>query len=663
MRRLPRLAWTCGAVWTAAAFAGSPALAGDAPPWLHAQVGAPVPAHDENTDAVQMYSEVVLTVQPNGRITRLERAAYRILRPDGAARGLVRVDFDAQTRITALRAWCIPPAGRDYDVRDKEAIDSSLVGVENGELVSDIRSRLLRIPAATPGSIVGYESEQDQRPYVKADEWEFQDTVPVRQARYRLQLPLGWTYSVTWLNHGEEPPVALGAGQWLWSVEDIAALRPERAMPPWRGIAGRMVVSLLPPSGSDAMLRSWNDLGAWYADLARGRREASPQIRQKVAELTASVPSMLGKIQALATFVQDDIRYVAIELGIGGHQPHPAAEIFEHRYGDCKDKATLLAAMLGEIGVESYYVIINTERGSVTAATPPNLDFNHAILAVVLPAGVDDAKLRAQLTDPGLGRLLFFDPTDPLTPLGRLRGALQANYGLLVTHDGGQLVELPQLAPNANSVDRTAKMTLDDKGTLRGDVREVWIGDRAAEQRYALRSAKLDTDQIRPVESLAAASFTNFQILKASVSNLHAADQPFEWHYELEVDGYAKVAGDLLLVRPRLLGTKSSALLETKEPRRYPVEFDAPMRDSDVFEIALPAGYAIDELPPPVHLQYDFGTYDSRTESVGRVLRYTRTFEIRGLSLPAGRAGELREFYRGIAGDERNSAVLKRIPR
>ena len=70
-------------------------------------------------------------------------------------------------------------------------------------------------------------------------------------------------------------------------------------------------------------------------------------------------------------FAQREIRYVGLELGIGGYQPHPAPQIFAHRYGDCKDKATLVSAMLSEIGVESYYVVINSERGAVTGTTPP----------------------------------------------------------------------------------------------------------------------------------------------------------------------------------------------------------------------------------------------------------------------------------------------------
>ena len=648
--------------WIMLAGGAQPAVAGDAPPWMHRQLNAPLPAHDEKTDAVVLYAETTLNVQANGKIKRLHREVVKILRPDGEARGTVRVYFDAQSRITGLHAWCIPVSGKDYEVKDKDAVESAVLGVDGGELVSDIRTKTLRIPAATTGSVVGYEIEQELRPYVMVDEWGFQDTVPVREAHYILQLPPGWSYKANWLNHSEEHPADAGAGQWRWSINDVRAIREEKQMPPWRGIAGSMVVALVPPSGQDAGIQSWRDLGAWYLGLTRGRRDASPEIRQKVAELTASIPTLLGKMQALAGFVQTDVRYVAIELGIGGQQPHPAAEVFSHRYGDCKDKVTLLSAMLKEIGVDSYYVLINTERGSVTAATAPNLDFAHAILAIALPAGVDTATLQARLAHPKMGNVLFFDPTDALTPLGRLSGALQANFGMLVTPEGGELLELPQLAAETNGIERTAKMTLDDKGTLRGDVHEIRVGDKASSQRYALRSSTQDTDRIRPVEAVVGASLSTFQILKASVANLRVADRPFEWNYTLEADNFAKAAGELLLVRPRVLGSNTSGFLETKEPRQYPIEFGGPERDTDVFEITLPPGYQVDELPPPVNVDDGFAAYHSKTETVGRVLRYTRTFEIKDLSVPVNKADQLRELYRIIAGDERNSAVLKRVP-
>jgi hypothetical protein len=148
-------------------------------------------------------------------------------------------------------------------------------------------------------------------------------------------------------------------------------------------------------------------------------------------------------------------------------------------------------------------------------------------------------------------------------------------------------------------------------------------------------------------------------VTKAGMLSLQDTTQPFGLNYSIAVQRYAKTAGNLILVRPRLIGIKGSGLLETKEPRQLPVVFDGPRHDTDVFEITLPGGYEVDDLPPPVDLDYSFASYHSKTEAKGNTLKYTRTFEIKELTVPLERVEELRKFYRAIAGDERNTAVLK----
>jgi hypothetical protein len=637
------------------------AVAMTPPPWVQGQVSVPTPEHDDTADAVLLYSEAILTAQTNGKLRRLDRRVYRILRPNGDVHGIVRVDVDAQTRINSLRGWSIPSSGKGYEVSERDSVETSLSGVENGELMTDVHTKLLRIPAAVPGSIVGYEIELEEKPYVMTDEWVLEDTVPLREAHYRLQLPPGWSYNASWLNHVDETPEPAGPGQTHWVIRDLKAIKLEERMPPWQGTAGRLFVSLVPPNGQSQGFQSWREMGVWYQGLVRGRTDPSPAIKQKVTELTQSVTTPLEKMKTVAAFVQSEVRYVAIELGIGGLQPHPASDVFTHRYGDCKDKATLLKSMLEQLGIESDYFIVNSVRGAITANTRPNLGFDHVILAIHLPAGVSDPSLLALGPEAKSGRILFFDPTDPLTPFGRLRGALQSSYGVLVGPDGGELVGTPQLPNDSNSIERTAKMTLDDAGTLRGDLHEVWSGDRASDQRSAARASVRDTDRIKPIESVAANDFSSFDILKATVANTRIHDRPFEWNYTVEAQHYAIPAGDLVLVRPRILGSKSSALLETKEPRRYPIEFQGPERDADVFEIALPPSYQVDELPPPVNLDFPFGAYHSKSEVIGTTLRYSRTFEIRQLSIPVSQAEQLKKLYRAIADDERNSAVLKHV--
>src|SRR5262249_46085739 len=149
-----------------------------------------------------------------------------------------------------------------------------------------------------------------------------------------------------------------------------------------------------------------------------------------------------------------------------------------------------------------------------------------------------------------------------------------------------------------------------------------------------LRSVSSDKEKIKPIESLLAHSLATYRITKASVTNLLQNDQPFGYSYSVVAEGYAKPAGNLLLVRPRALGSKSSDLLETKEARRFPFEFDGPSLDSDSFEIKLPAGYEVDDLPPPLDIDYGFASYHSKTEVAGDTLRYTRTFEVKDVSVP-----------------------------
>jgi Domain of Unknown Function with PDB structure (DUF3857)/Transglutaminase-like superfamily len=605
------------------AFAG-----GDAPPWMHALVSAPLPTYDEKTDAVLLYSETNVTVLSADRIKTQVREAYKILRPNGRYRGTLAVGFNPQRKIKTLHGWCIPAQGKDYEVKDKDGVERSS-SADGGELISDVKYKVLQIPAPDPGNIVGYEYEIEEQPLFLQDIWSFQEADPVLESHFSLQLPPGWEYKASWLNHPEVQPIDAGSNSWRWTVKNVQGIRREPLMPPFGGVAGEMIVSFF-TAGRPALNTNadWDAMGKWYSNLVGERVGASSEIKQQVVALTASKATALQKMQAIGYFAQHDIRYVAIELGIGGVQPHSAPDVYSHRYGDCKDKATLVRSMLREIGVDSYHVLINAERGSVTGEMPAHNGFNHAITAIRLPDGLTDPSLIATIQHPKLGRILFFDPTNELIPFGQLPGYLQANYGLLVTPDGGELIELPQQPSMMNSIRRTAKLSLDLKGTLKGDVQETRLGERASSERWRLRTISKDTDRIKPIEELLAASLGSFQIL----------------------------------VRPRVIGQKALGFLETKEARKFPIEFEEPTRDTDSFEITIPPGYVVDDIPPTVDADYGFASYHSKTVVTGNVVDYTRTFELKELSVPVSRADDLKKFYRIIATDERNSVVLKPSP-
>ena len=627
------------------------------PDWLRAASQDKLPDYPKETEAVVLLEEQYTTVKDNGEIETRCRRAYKLLRPEGReGYGGVAVHFDNETKLTYLKAWTITADGAAIELKEKEAVEA---GMSSFEIYSDKRVKYLKFSEANPGSVVGYEFVQKHRPFVFEDDWWFQSRIPTRRARFVLQIPSGWEYTNYWAHYAEQKAESRTANQFTWELQDIPAIETEKNMPPWLAVAGRMDVKYFPrdPKMRTKTTGTWKDLGLWYGGLTASARGVSPQMQQKVAELTAAAPDRLAKIRALAAFTQRQVRYVAIEIGIGGYQPHNAGDTFARQYGDCKDKVTLLSAMLHEIGVESYYTLVDTQRGIVTPEFP-SVRFNHVILAIKVPNDVRTESLYAMVNDPNLGRVLFFDPTDTYVPLGYLPSSLQDNFGLVVGPDGGELLAMPLLPAATNRLLRTGKLNLSASGNLDGTVQETRWG-QPAESRRAQLLEVAPKMRAKVFEDFLGSTLNDFTLTRATVNNLDHYDETLTVEYSFVSERYAKSAGNLLIMAPRVVGTKGSNILAGK-PRKYPIEFGEATRQDDMFDITLPAGYVVDELPKPVKAECPYGSYKSEIEVSGNVLHYKRTYEITDVIVPTQKLDEVKDFFRQIAADERSSAILKR---
>jgi hypothetical protein len=638
------------------------AAADSAPDWLRAAAREKLPDYPPETVAVILIDELQTTVQDNGEINTRHRVAYRLLRPEAKDQyGYVSVPFDNETKVTSFNAWTITADGHEFALKDKDSVERS---TSTYEVFTDDKEKIQRFAEANPGSVVGYEYVQRQRPFIFEDDWLFQDRIPLRHGRLVLQLPAGWEFAAQWFNHAEQKPQNSGTNQYVWEVSDVPAVDIEAEMPPWQAVAGWVGLKYFPhdPAMRARTTGSWKDLGLWFNGLTQSSRIASPQIKQKVSDLTAGISDPVAKIRALTDYIQRQVRYVAISIGIGGYQPHAASDVFGHQYGDCKDKATLLSTMLHEIGIESYYVLIDSDRGLVRPEYP-SMRFDHAILAIRVPEGVDAGSFHAVVNDPKLGKLLFFDPTDEYAPLGYLPWQLQKNYGLVVTPDGGELLSLPLLPPSANRLLRIAQFKLSPSGDLSGDVQQLEWGGPAAEERADFLTAQ-PAKRAQIFENFLGGSLNNFTLTSASLGNLEKYDQSLVLNYKFVSAGYANAAGDLLFVRPRVDGDKGTGMLRLfteQKPRKYPIQFEEATRQDDVFDITLPPGYVVDGLPQPVQAECDYATYHSEIKVADGVMHYKRTFEIKDVMVPTEKLPQIREFLKQVAADQAASAVLRRV--
>lgn len=633
----------------ALAFPGTLAFA-STPDWLKQVAQAPLPSYPDDTDAVVLLDERFTAVSPAGEVRTTYRKAFKILRPEGRTRGTVYVYFDNETQLASLKAWSITSRNEEYEVKESDAVETAAF---SESLYADTRYKLLQIPASQPGSVIGYQYEQRQRPSVLQTVWSFQDEIPVQRARFVLELPPTWTYNAYWRNHTALNPQQTGQNRWTWELANLEPVRSEPQMPSWRSVAGQFSVSFASKASMipDRNEGAWAQIGRWYAELTTGRREITPPIRDKARTIVAGATDPLEKVRRLASYVQHSIRYVAIEIGVGGYQPHAAQEVLTSGYGDCKDKATLLNAMLREIGVDSYYVLINDDREFVAPDFPSPLSFNHVILAIRLPREVLGLGAAAVLPHEKLGPLLLFDPTDSSTPLSYLPPSLQANYGLLVTDSGGELVKLPLSSPSTNRLLRLATLSLDKFGNLKGTVQEVRTGPAAAALRERLMNLPKKQRQ-NVFQNLLAELLDGAVLTSAGVSDLDAFNGGLSLTYGLTARAYAQHAGGLLLFRSCVLGHKSSYLLEGK-PRKQPIAFPYATLEGDIFDITFPEEYAIDEMPQAVKYEYPFAAYKSETRAAERVLHYTRTYELRDVRVPVERLEDLKKLFREIAEDER----------
>ena len=153
-------------------------------------------------------------------------------------------------------------------------------------------------------------------------------------------------------------------------------------------------------------------------------------LQQRRRELAAGAQTEMDRIKAIARYVQK-IQYISIQVGVGrggGYVPHSATEVFAKSYGDCKDKANFMRAMLSALKIQAYLVSITADDPSyVRAEWASPHQFNHCIIAIKIG---DETKADAVVTHPKLGRLLIFDPTDPYTPVGDLPEPEQGSFGV-----------------------------------------------------------------------------------------------------------------------------------------------------------------------------------------------------------------------------------------
>ncbi len=619
-------------VFATAAFAATPQ-------WVTDAAAVPTPEWAKDAGAVVLFESTEIAA--GAAFDTHFRSVVRILSPAGRRYAAPSVYFDDRSTLEGFHAWAIEN-GTTREYRERDAIEATPLAW--GELYNDQHVKVIRA-LDSPGVVVAFEYQVRRVQDAPQTIWDFQKEIPVLSTSFSLTVSPPWTTEAHWFRYTAVPST-VAAPQIAYQLKDVPAIEKERRMPPLEAVAGRVGVSVGMPA-----VQTWSGIAQWFSRLAEVRCLPSPEMQARVAAIAPATKPPLERIRAIAEYVQQEIRYVAIEIGVGGYQPHPAADIFKKQFGDCKDKVTLLRTMLRAAGFESYYVIVNADRGVVDPAFATPYMFDHVIIAIPVTASEG---LYTTLEHARAGKLLFFDPTSASTPFGTLPAYEQQGQGLLVLHDGGELVTLPSAPPQASQLRRHAKLVLDASGLLSGDVEEVRSGDLAAQLRGTLQPLSA-VDRTRWVDSAVGAHLVDAAVENLSIENIDRPTGDVIIRFHLVAHDYITHAGELSLIRPRVLGEKADPQIGT---RKQTYETGGPSLQTDDIEIAVAPVLAMSELPPPVSIRTAPLTYESKATFDGNTLHYRREFTVLGHAIPVSGIEEANRAFAKIAAAERSTAVF-----
>jgi transglutaminase-like putative cysteine protease len=329
------------------------------------------------------------------------------------------------------------------------------------------------------------------------EELPVQQDIPVLQTELQLQIPDKMGLHFKLRNSDQKPSDTLvdGVRTLSWKLGAMAAYEALPYDPPERDFVTALDIS---------SLDSWDAFATWYRRLTRGSDEQDDAVKAKAQELAAGATSRIDKIRKAYEFVSA-LRYVAIEFGINGIRPRTPAIVLQNRYGDCKDKANLLVALLADMGIDGRFCLLN--RGSSTDVSFPSWQFNHAI------AYVPKAPQDGQPDD------LWLDTTDSTAPFPTLSPGDIGRSALVFNPDSAKFLNVAVTGKDVTDLQEHWKLQEKSDGSWTGTLQSTWSGLAEYDIRSSVRGQTplqrdfiLQTTLNRQLES---ADFTGLNLTPA----------------------------------------------------------------------------------------------------------------------------------------------------
>jgi hypothetical protein len=607
------------------------------------------PSEYRGHDVVFLLDDGIAQIERGGNTLFTVRQVVQILTPDGAdSWGEFTFAYYPTRQHFRLNWIRVLSAGGTVLTEGPVQQQESRRPVEPGSAVySDQRLVQMSLAGVASGTIVDYSYSIETFAPRLADDvwyhWSVNSLVPTLRSRFILDAPehLALNVREANLSFTARERVENGRRVRTWATRDVSAIEPQS----YAGFPNDVLMSI-EVSGN----LTWDEIGAWYRELAEDRYVLTPNIEADHAVQLAGARTLEDSLRATYRWVAQDFRYVSISLGEGAYQPRTPREVYESGFGDCKDKSTLFISLVRNMGVPAFPVLVDTERAA-NGRTPSLKQFDHMIVGVE-----------------SVGRVRYFDLTDGLTPYGQLPPPLQGEVGVVIRDSATEVVRLPADQPNHNTFEEVVT------GTLGRDNRFVGSVTLAASgyEQYGLRADFAGFNNLNDDERdellrwyLQSTVWEN-AIIDSSTAfdgrDLDAVPRITIWFTSSDVLG---VVGDRYTLNLPLSDFSDGTIvsqLEAEGVRRFPIDVAAvnsPSVYRSSFELELPEGWKA-EMPDDVLVDGVFGYYRAEYRQVGRTVYVTREMGGRRGLEPADSIGALKQWFSAVANDDTRSLTINR---
>jgi transglutaminase-like putative cysteine protease len=584
-----------------------------------------------DTGALVLLDEGSMEINSGGEIgvSIFERhSIVRIVNARGHKFANVIIPYTSWSVIDQIQARTATRDGRIVPLHDTDIFDVSLY--PNFVFFSDQRAKIFTMPAIDDGAVVEYRYRLTLRGRTYWPSWVFQSDVPVLLSRFTLVKPGDW--DVVYRSYGipltpaitnAPPPFR---SKHVWEAHDLPPLHEEYGMPPEHEVVTRLAIA---PVG----FKTWEDVAHWFHEVVGQRNRGGHAIEAVAESLTRGSHSDRETLQRLYEWVRERIRYIAVEIGTGGYEPHSADEVFEKRYGDCKDLVMLLSALAHAVNIDVRPVLISTwHNGRPDTSLPSAVQFNHLIgfAPDVKPGGIWlDATDKAGIFD----RLPWYDQGTPVIVAG--------------PGDKGHrdFTPVEPAGANSNALAWDAELNADGSATVTG--KTVLAGAFALELRNELRMA--DSSAVRQwLATTLAHRCPGATLISYALPPDYPIHDSLTISYRFRAPSFAARRDSHLVVRPWAFDPSVMADYFRDSARTWPVRFRHPSQSELRLTIWAPLGWRIAS-----HFSSDtagtaFGHCEWRVSTQPESAQLSMMVRTRGEDLQPAQYARFKDFLDGL---------------